>query len=229
MEFVIEYHPIAAQNRHAGDSLDDWRVGRLLRPYRPTASTAEPYKAMYIRAPRWLAIFSSLATFFLPAAAADVLRSTSLNACQENSGFTASLFDVTYNPKTKRVLIKMIATSSIEGKVAFDIAIIAYGLTITEMTLDPCSPDFDLRGMCPMRAGKMDWPMDFGLTGDSVSQIPGIAYTFPDLDAVVRVYVRRTDGPQTGVRVACVEANISNGKTGMLDGYPQSSWRGTLC
>jgi len=178
---------------------------------------------MYIRAARSLALFSSLATFFLPAAAQDVLGSTSLAACQENSGFTASLFDVTYSRKGDgKVHIKMIATSSIEGNVVFDVAILAYGYEITRLTVDPCKSE--LQGLCPMRAGKMDWPMNFPLPGDAANNIPGIAYTMPDLDAVVRVFVNRTSGPQAGTRVACLEANISNGKTGALEGHAQSPW-----
>lgn len=39
---------------------------------------------------------------------------------------------------------------------------------------------------------------------------PGIAYTVPDLDAKVQVYINSTD---TGQAVACVEAELSNGKT----------------
>lgn len=106
----------------------------------------------------------------------------------------------------------MIATSSIEGHVLFDVSILAYGYEITRINMDPCNSS--LPGLCPMRAGKMDWPMVFDLPKDSANQIPGIAYTMPDLDAVVRVYVNRTTGPQAGTRVACVEADISNGKTG---------------
>lgn len=166
---------------------------------------------------RSLALFSSLATFLVPASAEDVLRSSSLAACQENSGFTASLFDVVFTPKDNKLSINMIATSSIEGKVLFDVAIIAYGYQITRTTLDPCNGDIaGAAGLCPMTSGKMGYPMILDLPPGAANNIPGIAYTFPDLDAVVRVFVNMTDGPQAGTRVACVETNISNGKTGML-------------
>lgn len=170
---------------------------------------------MYLR--RSLALILSLATFLLPTSAEDVLRSSSLAACQENSGFTASLFDVAYTPKDNKLSINMIATSSIEGKVLFDVAIIAYGYQISRSTLDPCKGDIaGAAGLCPMTSGKMGYPMILDLPPDAATKIPGIAYTFPDLDAVVRVFVNMTDGPQAGTRVACVETNISNGKTGML-------------
>lgn len=53
---------------------------------------------------------------------------------------------------------------------------------------------------------------------DAASQIPGIAYTFPDLDAKVKLYMNYTDGDLAGQSVACVEADISNGKTVNLIG-----------
>ncbi|KAM7197584.1 Transient receptor potential (TRP) ion channel domain containing protein [Rhypophila sp. PSN 637] len=167
---------------------------------------------MYLR--RSFALFSSLATFLLPATAEDALKSSSLAACQENSGFTASLFDITYTPKDGKLYINMIATSSIEGKVLFDVAISAYGYQITRITLDPCEGNIaGAAGLCPMTSGKMGYPMILDLPPGAADNIPGIAYTFPDLDAMVRVFVNMTDGPQAGTRVACVEANISNGKT----------------
>lgn len=39
---------------------------------------------------------------------------------------------------------------------------------------------------------------------------PDIAYTVPDLDGMVQIYINDTD---TGKAVACVEADLSNGKT----------------
>ena len=43
-----------------------------------------------------------------------------------------------------------------------------------------------------------------------VNQIPGIAYTVPDIDAVVRVNVYNT---QTGELLSCLQSSFSNGKT----------------
>lgn len=158
--------------------------------------------------------FSSLGRLallsWLPAlvAAEPMLTSSSLNTCQDDSSFTASLFNVVYTPNNNSASVDIVATSSVEGKVVFDISLSAYGYQIVRQTVNPC--DIGLSGMCPMTAGKI--PLNFNLdVGDeAVSQIPGIAYTFPDLDATVRVYLNMTE---TGKSVACVEADISNGKT----------------
>lgn len=183
---------------------------------------------MRIPAPRsFLALLSVLAAVILPVAHAEekVLRSTSLAACQANSMFTASLFDVIFTPKNNTVAINIQATSSIEGYVLFDISIRAYGYEITRQTLDPC--DAGLPGLCPMTSGEMNNPFNLDVGPGAMGMIPGIAYTFPDLDAKVRVYVNMTSGSQQGHSVACVEAMISNGKTGMCRPLGQILCRGS--
>jgi hypothetical protein len=162
-----------------------------------------------------LVLLSSLATLLLPTSAEYVLRSSSLAACQENSGFTASLFDVVFTPNNLTASINMIATSSIEGYVIFDVSIFAYGLEIINTRLDPCSAN--LPGLCPMTSGKLQNPFNLPVTPEAIASIPGIAYTFPDLDATVRVFINRTEGDQAGQSIACVEAEISNGMTGMFE------------
>ncbi|KXX77012.1 putative flavin carrier protein 3 [Madurella mycetomatis] len=153
----------------------------------------------------------SLAAVVLPAGAEDVLRSSSLAACQENSEFTASLFDVVFTPNNLTASVNMIAISSIEGYVLFDITILAYGYEVIRTTVNPCNSN--LPGLCPMRSGRMDHPFNLPVTRDAIAQIPGIAYTLPDLDATVRVYINMTSGDRAGESIACVEADISNGKT----------------
>ncbi|KAK1834120.1 hypothetical protein QBC39DRAFT_253094 [Podospora conica] len=168
---------------------------------------------MRIPAPRsFLALLSILAAVILPAHAQEkVLRSNSLAACQANSMFTASLFDVVFTPNNNTVAINIQAISSIEGYVLFDISIRAYGYEITRQTVDPC--DAGLPGLCPMTSGEMNNPFNLDVGPGAVDMIPGIAYSFPDLDAKVKVFVNMTSGSQQGHSVACVEAMISNGKT----------------
>jgi len=153
-------------------------------------------------------LLSALAATLPGAAGEQMLTSTSLNSCQPDSQFTASLFNVVYTPNNNSAAINVVATSSIEGHVIFDINVVAYGYSIIEQSVNPC--DVKLAGLCPMTAGKI--PLKFNLDVDpsAKDQIPGIAYTFPDLDATVRVVLRDRD---SGKSLACVEADVSNGKT----------------
>ncbi|EPE10117.1 calcium-related spray protein [Ophiostoma piceae UAMH 11346] len=145
------------------------------------------------------------------ASAEKLLKSGSLNTCQSNSGFTASLFDVVYTPSNGSASVDMVAVSSIEGNVVFDAIITAYGYQIIRKTVDPC--DSGLAGLCPMTSGKLSMTFNLEIGESAASQIPGIAYSFPDLDATVKVFINMTSGDQAGESVACVEADISNGKT----------------
>ncbi|KAK0719667.1 hypothetical protein B0H67DRAFT_159862 [Lasiosphaeris hirsuta] len=160
---------------------------------------------------RPLAALASLAAFTQTTLAEPILQSNSLNTCQENSGFTASLFNVIFTPNNNTANVDIVAVSSIQGSVIFDVSISAYGYQIIRTTVNPC--EAGLAGLCPMTAGKI--PLNFNLPvgPDAVKQIPGIAYTFPDLDAKVKVFINMTDGPNADTSVACVEADISNGKT----------------
>ncbi|KYK60286.1 calcium- spray protein [Drechmeria coniospora] len=159
-----------------------------------------------LRAP--LVLLASMAAMTSPASAEQLLMSNSLNSCQQDSGFTASLFNVIYTPSNNSASVQMSVTSSVQGKVKFDLMISAYGYQFLRKTLDPC--DMDLAGLCPMVAGKNSFTFNLNIAKDAASQIPAIAYGIPDLDATVRVYVNLTS---TGQSVACLEADISNGKT----------------
>ncbi|KAF1734429.1 Flavin carrier protein 2 [Beauveria bassiana] len=165
----------------------------------------------FLKAP--LLLLAAAASLLSPAHADRKLQSLALSTCQDNSGFSASLFRVTFTPNNNTAFISMVATSSIHGYVNFDVSVQAYGYQIIRQAVDPCKTT--LSGLCPMVAGKI--PLDFNLNlGEgAAANIPGIAYAIPDLDAKVRVLINSTDGSGA---IACVEADISNGKTVDLAG-----------
>ncbi|KAI5462428.1 hypothetical protein BGZ63DRAFT_355042 [Mariannaea sp. PMI_226] len=142
-----------------------------------------------------------------------MLVSTSLNSCQADSGFTASLFNIVLTPGNNSAHVDVVVTSSIQGKVVFDVSGYAYGYRFMRQTVNPC--DMGLAGLCPMVAGKIPFQFNLKVSDDALKNVPGIAYSVPDLDATVKVYVNLTS---TGESVACVEADVSNGKTVNLIG-----------
>ncbi|KAG5950023.1 hypothetical protein E4U53_005554 [Claviceps sorghi] len=161
-----------------------------------------------LRAP--LSLLASMASMLSHVGGEKMLMSNSLNNCQEDSSFTASLFNVVYTPNNNSATVEVVATSSVQGYVLFDLAISAYGYTFLRRTVDPC--EMKLGGLCPMVAGKIPFAFNLPVPADASKQIPGIAYSIPDLDATVRVLINltKTDNPRA---IACVEADISNGKT----------------
>lgn len=152
----------------------------------------------------------SLLSLLSPASAIRLIESSSLSTCQANSSLTASLFNVVFTPDNRTMTFNIIAVSSIQGNVTFNVQVTAYGLNIFHETIDPCTTQSFL-GMCPMVAGQLDIPSNIQIDQASVNRIPGIAYGVPDLDASVQVLINGTSNPN--VSLACVEASLSNGKT----------------
>ncbi|KAK4541495.1 hypothetical protein LTR36_007941 [Oleoguttula mirabilis] len=143
------------------------------------------------------------------ASAAQELYSDSLNPCQANSNFSATLFDVVLTPANDSMSMSLTGVSTITGNITIDLVVTAYGLNIYTTTLDPC--ELDLTGLCPMSEGQIDLPQaNLPIPASALKQVPGIAYTIPDLDAKVRVYFNASDSTTSA---ACVEATLSNGKT----------------
>ncbi|KAK3112084.1 putative flavin carrier protein 3 [Teratosphaeriaceae sp. CCFEE 6253] len=143
------------------------------------------------------------------ASAEHMLYSSSLNPCQENNNFSATQFDVLLTPKNNSLSFSVVGVTTIQGNVTIDLVVTAYGLQIYQTTLDPCELHFT--GLCPMSEGQLNLPpSNVPIPASALSNVPGIAYTVPDLDAKVKVYFNSTT---TGLSAACVEAELSNGKT----------------
>lgn len=153
-------------------------------------------------------LLASTVTLSPFASALRLIESKSLNLCQDNSNFTASLFNVLFTPDNHTLAFDVVGVSSIQGNVTAEIQLIAYGLTAIKQTLDPCA--MNLPGLCPMSTGQINSQFNIDVGADVVKRIPGIAYGVPDLDAIVRIYINATNSAKS---VACVEAELSNGKT----------------
>ncbi|KAB8077382.1 hypothetical protein BDV29DRAFT_198931 [Aspergillus leporis] len=141
--------------------------------------------------------------------AENYIESKALNLCSNSLEFTATYFNVKFTPGNRTIALSFNGKSSISGKVIAELIITVYGYEAMRKVLNPC--DMDLEGLCPVRPG--DLPVmntNIKVPDSVISQIPGIAYTVPDLDASVRVYINSSD---TGRDITCIEAELSNGKT----------------
>lgn len=155
-----------------------------------------------------IAFITTLLIFTQQASAIRLIESKSLNPCQDNSNFTATLFNVVFTPDNKTLTFDVVGVSSIEGNVTAELQVIAYGFTALTQTLDPCT--MDLGGLCPMSTGQINIQSNIMLSDEVITKIPGITYGIPDLDGLVRIYINDTD---TDTSIACVEAQLSNGKS----------------
>ncbi|KAK6329736.1 hypothetical protein TWF696_003602 [Orbilia brochopaga] len=156
-----------------------------------------------------LAFFSLITSSGAAIPKEKMINSESLATCMEKSQFTVSQFDVTYTPNNASLSYSFDGTSSIEGNVFIVLDIIVYGYTAYTKMIDPCAEKF--ASLCPMRAGPVSLPPAAINASAFASNIPGVAFTIPDIDGVARITIDLADGKNTPV--ACLEAELSNGQT----------------
>jgi hypothetical protein len=126
----------------------------------------------------------------------------------DNSGLSASEFNVVFTPNNNTVTFSITAKSIISGNVIVYVEVYAYGLLVVKRTIDPCSSDIDQ--LCPVEAGNINPSGNVKVGADVVGEIPGVAYSVPDVDAWVKVIINDTS---TGKQVACLRADITNGRS----------------
>ncbi|KAJ5972005.1 TRP-like family [Penicillium vulpinum] len=159
---------------------------------------------------RLISLLTCFVAFLAPLASAiQLLESNALSVCMESSNFTATYFSVVFFPANDSLIVGFDGVSYIEGKVVAEMTLTAYGFEALKTELNPCK--IEGMGMCPMAAGPMDLgPLTLELPAGTSKNIPGIAFSVPDLDANVRIVIKTAD---TQEKIACVEASLSNGKT----------------
>lgn len=111
--------------------------------------------------------------------------------------------------RENRTLEFELAAGSVAENVNVTIAaeINAYGLGIINFSLDLCSIAGGL--LCPLPTYQFNGAGVFPVPGEVLDQIPTIAYTVPNLEAVATLQLTSS----TGEDVGCVQVTLSNGHT----------------
>ncbi|GEQ67448.1 hypothetical protein JCM33374_g1113 [Metschnikowia sp. JCM 33374] len=128
----------------------------------------------------------------------------------DNSQLWASYLNVVYWPSNDTVNFNIEAISNINNvDVSVNVSLIAYGINAIQQSIDLCSLT-EYSGLCPLTSGHLDINFGYNVAESIKKQIPGVAFTIPDLDARVRLVLFNT---KTKEPLACVEAAVTNGKT----------------
>lgn len=160
---------------------------------------------------KWLPFFVlPLVTLFSGVLGESYIETSSLLTCMRNSQVTASYFNVIYTPNNTRASFDILGITTLSGKIRANVQLIVYGLTVMEKNILICSLGFPT--LCPILAGRLDIDLSYTLGKSYAKDIPGIAFSVPDLDAKVKIVVYPED-TNNDTAVACVEAILSNGKT----------------
>ena len=122
--------------------------------------------------PAFTLILTSLLSILPTVSALRLIESKSLNPCQDNSSFTATLFNVVFTPDNNTLAFDVVGVSSIQGNVTAELQVIAYGFTVLRQKLDPCT--MHLRGLCPMNTGQINIQSNIDIPNEVIQRIPGM-------------------------------------------------------
>jgi hypothetical protein len=133
-------------------------------PYsRPPAPFLSPWR---------LLLLSTTACLLQGAKAIRIFESNSLNACMENSSFTASRFHVAYTPGNNTITFDINGYSQETSHVVLDVEVIGYGYSVTHPIINPCESK-GLAGLCPLNSGAIPFRGNAPAPADAVNKIPG--------------------------------------------------------
>lgn len=146
---------------------------------------------------------------FLPAVTAEgKLYSNALVNCMKNStNLQPDYFKVVFDPKDRSLNYDVSLSANINGKLKAHATVYAFGFSVIQKEFDMCS--LGLKQFCPITASKIEVQSIEYIDQEYVDMIPGIAYTFPDIDAVARLIF--TD--ENDMLLGCLQATVNNGKT----------------
>ncbi|KAG0159105.1 hypothetical protein PDIDSM_6625 [Penicillium digitatum] len=141
--------------------------------------------------------------------AENLIQATGLIPCSDSTEVTVHNFNALLTPANNSISIIFDGYSEVAGDVLIDVDLLVYGYKAFTKTFDPCS--LNLAVFCPMKAIELQIPIITETLDDNViSQIPSIAYSVPDIDAVIRLRLKYKNG---GKQIICLETRIRNGKT----------------
>ncbi|KAJ5550801.1 hypothetical protein N7535_001259 [Penicillium sp. DV-2018c] len=141
--------------------------------------------------------------------AENLLQASGLTQCSDSQQVTVNNFKAVFTPGNKSVSIDFDGFSEVAGDVFIDVDLLVYGYKALTKTFDPCT--LDLSVFCPMKAIELEIPTISQTLGDNiVSQIPSVAYSIPDIDALIRLRLKYKNG---GQQITCLETRITNGKS----------------
>lgn len=161
-----------------------------------------------------LAVFTALCQYVHAVSNSSLLETSALLSCQNSTEFSATKFDVTFYPGNDTADVNVEFTSAIDGNFTVDLEVYAFGINIFSTSISGCDISDTI---CPISPGRFDVITNLTLPTKYTEKIPGIAYSFPDIDAwaVATVYYVDSSGNRQGSPIACLEAQFSNGKTVM--------------
>ncbi|QSZ35125.1 hypothetical protein DSL72_007990 [Monilinia vaccinii-corymbosi] len=117
---------------------------------------------------------------------------------------------VVFDNDAKTVTFDLAGSSNSSISVAAKVDVTAYGTSVYSNTFNPCDQSTFINQLCPVPQGTFAASGTQAIPGQYAQLIPAMAFSVPDISAIATIVLKTLD---TGVEVACVQADITNGKT----------------
>ncbi|ESZ99246.1 hypothetical protein SBOR_0389 [Sclerotinia borealis F-4128] len=145
--------------------------------------------------------------------AGQTLTTTGYTLCLADSNISVEKMAVTYDNDAKTVTFDVAGSSTKSQNVTATINVTAYGISVYSNSFNPCKSDTFVEQLCPIPVGNFAASGTQAIPDKYASMIPAIAFSVPDISAIATVELMDLD---TGVEAACVQADVTNGKTTAL-------------
>lgn len=142
---------------------------------------------------------------------ADILQTTGFSSCNNRTAsVSVQRVNISYNNNNKTVSFDVAGSSTQVQNVTAILNVTAYGQQIYSNAFDPCSPGTFVKQLCPVPVGTFSAKGSQAIPPQFADMVPAIAFQIPDIAAMATLQLQSKD---TGVRVACIQSTVSNGKT----------------
>lgn len=139
-----------------------------------------------------------------------ILKTSGFSDCGSDPSIKVDKINISYNNENKTVSFDVAGTSTKERNVTAVIDVTAYGNTVYSNSFNPCDKATFIDRLCPVPVGNFAARGSQQIPSQFANMVPGIAFQVPDISAHATLRLLSLDD---GKGVACVQSDISNGKS----------------
>ncbi|GAO18101.1 uncharacterized protein UV8b_02941 [Ustilaginoidea virens] len=139
-----------------------------------------------------------------------ILKTNGFSDCGSDPSINVDKINISYNNEDKTVTFDVAGSSTHEQYVSAVLHVTAYGNTVYSNSFNPCDKATLIDRLCPVPAGNFAARGSQEIPAQFANMVPAIAFQVPDISAHATLQLLSLNG---GTRVACVQCDISNGKT----------------
>lgn len=140
----------------------------------------------------------------------NILKMSGFNNCGSDADIKVEKLDISYNAEKKLLTFDVAGTNNKAQNVTANLDVTAYGNSVFKYSFKPCDEATYISQLCPLPVGSFAAKGEQEIPEEYTQKIPAIAFQVPDIAAQAKLELK---GDESGEDVACIESEVSNGKT----------------